>query len=75
MPGRKLRKTDGMFGGDPWPNNLEHAIPDDDFKHIKSMDCGCIPYVHTLPGIVGPAICHTRIVAEEAPDTLPDGWT
>jgi hypothetical protein len=54
-------------------SHLKHAIPPDDFKHEESMECGCRPYTQVVPGIGG-AICHRRIVAEEAPDALPEGW-
>jgi len=50
-----------------------HSIPEDDFAHTESMDCGCRPYTKGVKGIGG-AVCHRPIRAEPLPDTLPEGW-
>lgn len=55
-------------------NGLEHAIPQDGFAHVESMNCPCQPYVDGVPWI-GVAVCHRFVEGAIAPDCLPEDWT
>lgn len=54
-------------------SNYTHAIPEDDFKHVKGMHCPCRPQIESLPGLGATAICHRRIDLT-VPDTIPEDW-
>lgn len=53
---------------------IGHMIPEDDFAHIESMECGCKPQLNYVQG-VGTGVCHRKIDVEPCPDTLPEDWT
>jgi hypothetical protein len=66
-----MRRTKGMFDGF---HELEHSIPNDDFEHVKSMECACEPYTRFVSG-VGAAICHRAVYLEHmADDYFPEEW-
>lgn len=53
---------------------LEHQIPDDDFEHAESFDCGCKPYKLWRQG-VGTKIVHREMLAVELESNVfPEDW-
>jgi hypothetical protein len=60
-----------MFDGWPEPD-FAHAVPDDGFEHVWTMECACHPFIHVVPGLGG-AVCHRRLDLG-VPDTVPAEW-
>lgn len=56
-------------------DDVEHSIPDDDFHHIESEECGCNPRPIVVRGFGG-AIVHNVMDAKPLlEDTFPEEWT
>lgn len=67
-----MRRTSGIFDGWLPEPDFPHAVPDDGFQHTRTMECGCHPFTHFVPGLGG-AVCHRRLDLG-VPDTVPEEW-
>lgn len=61
-----------MFDGWLPELNIRHAVPDDGFEHVRTLECACHPVIEFVRGLGG-AVCHRRLDLG-VPDSVPQEW-